>query len=103
VTSTTISPLQRTRQAAPWTILVDTREQTPWPLQSIIDEHRLPFLVETATLRSGDYTVREAPFVVIERKSLQDLVGCVGHGRDRFERELRMRERPIYLIDRQDS
>lgn len=72
----------------PWCVLVDTREQTPWPLAELIEAHGLPFVVEVATLRTGDYTLREAPHLVIERKSLADLVGCVGHGRERFEREL---------------
>ena len=66
----------------------DSREATPWDLRSLIDEHQLPFKVEVAALRSGDYLLREAPHVVIERKSLQDLVVCVGHERERFEREL---------------
>ena len=75
-------------RAPRWCVLVDTREQTPWPLAELIEAHGLPFLVEVATLRTGDYMLREAPHLIVERKSLADLVGCVGHGRVRFEREL---------------
>jgi DNA excision repair protein ERCC-4 len=71
-----------------WTIVEDNREQRPWQLGLLIAKHDLPFVVEPGTLRSGDYSLREAPHVVIERKSLQDLVGCIGHGRERFQREL---------------
>ena len=45
--------------------------------------------MEVATLEAGDYSV--AGFerrVAVERKELQDLVGCLGADRQRFEREL---------------
>ncbi len=78
----------RPRRRAPWCVLVDTREQAPWPLVELIEANNLPFTVEVATLRTGDYVLREAPHLIVERKNLGDLVGCVGHGRERFEREL---------------
>ena len=84
----TSSTRPRGAKAAAWTVLCDSREQQPWRLQPLIDQHELPFRLEVAALRSGDYALREAPHVVVERKSLQDLVGCVGYGRERFEREL---------------
>jgi len=63
------------------TILIDTREQCPWSF------HELPS--ETATLDTGDYSVKGLSHLVsVERKSIQDLVGCVGADRDRFKREL---------------
>jgi len=61
--------------------VVDSREQRPWdltPLQSITD-----------TLVTGDYSVRGLEHVVcLERKSLPDLLSCVGGQRARFEREV---------------
>lgn len=63
------------------TVLVDNREQQPHDLS--------PMQMRGATLQTGDYTV--VPFemeVAIERKSLPDLLMCIGQERDRFEREL---------------
>lgn len=67
------------------TILIDTREQLPLVFRG--------FATERATLATGDYSVsadgvdlREV--VAIERKSVGDLLGCIGGQRDRFEREL---------------
>ncbi len=63
------------------TVLVDTREKVPWDLS--------PMLTEQATLTTGDYTIRGLEHVVcLERKSLPDLLQCVGKHRDRFEREV---------------
>ena len=43
----------------------------------------------TATLATGDYSIVGCEDqIVVERKSISDLFGCIGHGRDRFEREL---------------
>jgi len=64
-------------------ITIDTREQAPWAFP--------PGEVEASrgTLKSGDYAVTgdEAGFAV-ERKSLDDYVGTIGSGWDRFQREL---------------
>lgn len=69
-------------------ILVDTREQTPFLFQT-------PFYkkqgVQTtkATLQTGDYSLAAyEDLIAIERKSLPDLIACLGNERDRFEREL---------------
>ena len=63
------------------TAIVDTREQLPLDLQ--------PLRTETGTLATGDYSIKGLEDVVsIERKSLPDLLGCMGGGRERFEREL---------------
>ena len=63
-------------------ILIDTREQTPlkfWPGD----------IVERATLATGDYSLKGLEsFISIERKSIGDLFGTVGAGRERFEREI---------------
>jgi DNA excision repair protein ERCC-4 len=70
------------------TFLIDTREQTPLDFSLIINQ---PFRVESATLTTGDYSVKglEESEICVERKSLDDLLGCVGRERERFERELR--------------
>lgn len=61
--------------------IVDTREQMPANLGEI--------LVEKNTLDTGDYSIKGLEdYVRIERKSLQDLIGCIGKERERFEREL---------------
>ena len=71
---------------APFTIVVDTREQTPLMFAKCVPTIR-------AGLRTGDYSLAgfEDQFTV-ERKSLSDLVHTIIHDRARFERELeRMR------------
>ena len=62
-------------------IIIDTREQDPL-------EFNLPS--ERGTLTTGDYSVKGLErFVAIERKSPDDLVGCLKDGqRERFEKEL---------------
>ena len=63
-------------------ILVDTREQLPFEFTVDVD-------VEVVTLTEGDYSVNGATDLVrLERKSLPDLVQCVGRERERFEAEL---------------
>ena len=67
------------------TIIVDTREQTP--LDFKIKDIQIP--TEIATLRTGDYSCKGLEHkIAIERKSLPDLLGCIGNGRERFEHEL---------------
>lgn len=64
------------------TIIVDTREQTPWDMT--------PLKTEVGTLDTGDYTVKGLEKEIsIERKSLDDLLGCVGQSRERFDREIK--------------
>jgi DNA excision repair protein ERCC-4 len=59
-------------------ILIDTREQAPLVFSDAVD-------VERATLPSGDYSITgSTDRVAIERKSLPDLVACVGPERERF-------------------
>lgn len=61
--------------------IIDSREQRPLdlsPLASIV-----------GTLATGDYSIRGLEsHVAIERKSLPDLLGCIGGDRERFEREI---------------
>jgi ERCC4-type nuclease len=61
------------------TAVIDTREQLP-----LAD---LDLATVKGTLATGDYSVLGLEHVVcVERKSLPDLVQCVGRERDRFER-----------------
>jgi ERCC4-type nuclease len=63
------------------TAVIDTREQTPLDLS--------PLATTTATLTTGDYSVFGLEHLIaIERKSLPDLLACVGKERGRFEREV---------------
>ncbi len=63
------------------TVLIDTREQTPLDV--------LPLKSQRATLVTGDYSALGLEsFIAIERKSLSDLVGCIGRERERFEKEM---------------
>ena len=72
--------------------LIDTREQLPLDLT--------PLRTEPATLPTGDYSLKGLEHhVCIERKSLDDLLGCVGRDRERFERELqRMLAYPVRVL-----
>lgn len=59
-------------------IIIDTREQAPFLFSEGVDTER-------ATLDAGDYSVRGlTASVAIERKSLDDLVGSITAGRERF-------------------
>lgn len=74
------------------TAIVDSREQLPLDLA--------PLRTESATLTTGDYSLKGLEHhVCIERKSLDDLLGCVGRDRERFERELqRMLAYPVRVL-----
>jgi len=61
--------------------LIDSREQNPWCLD--------PLDCKIASLPTGDYSLEGlADLVVIERKSLGDLLGVIGADRERFEKEM---------------
>ncbi len=72
--------------------IIDSREQKPLDLE--------PLTTITSTLVTGDYSVRGLEHVVaIERKSLQDLVACVGSERERFDREVqRLLAYPVRIL-----
>jgi len=76
------------------TILIDTREQSPWSFTEIrgrSDQKYRPLIVpvKIAGLPTGDYSIDGlTDFVAIERKSLPDLYGTILGDRERFEREL---------------
>ena len=63
------------------TIIIDTREQAPFTFANLPSE--------PGTLDAGDYSVRGLEHLVaVERKSVDDLLACVGRERGRFKREL---------------
>ena len=77
----------------PFTIIRDTREQVPWSFDGMPGkgENVVTIPLEFATLKAGDYSIKGyEDRVAIERKSLEDLYGTLGGGRDRFEREMVM-------------
>ncbi|MCH8853722.1 MAG: ERCC4 domain-containing protein [Planctomycetes bacterium] len=62
-------------------IVIDSREQTPWGFCNLPSE--------PGTLATGDYSVKGLEHLIsVERKSLPDLLACIGRERDRFRREL---------------
>jgi DNA excision repair protein ERCC-4 len=63
------------------TCIIDTREQLPFDLS--------PLKVIRGSLSTGDYSVDGLTHCIsVERKSLADLVMCVGSERERFEKEI---------------
>lgn len=74
------------------TALIDSREQLPLALS--------PLRTQVASLPTGDYSILGLEHVVaIERKSLDDLLGCVGCERERFDREvMRLLAFPVRLL-----
>lgn len=62
-------------------VIIDPREQCPFSMD--------PMQTIEGTLQSGDYSYRGGENICrIERKSLEDLIACVGRERERFEREI---------------
>ena len=78
-------------------IIVDTREQLPF----LFTDYKCA--TEKGTLGVGDYSlVGFEDRVSVERKSVDDLVQCLCHDRERFERELaraRALERFVILVE----
>lgn len=74
-------------------VIVDTREQAPYSFAGLTcdaSDGGGPLTVPTVrgTLASGDYSLVGYAGIAIERKSIADLYGTIGQGRERFEREL---------------
>jgi DNA excision repair protein ERCC-4 len=68
-------------------ISFDTRE--PWPHPW---ERHLPsgWSCTRENLETGDVCVSNLPLgTLVERKTVPDLLGCIGNNRERFERELK--------------
>lgn len=78
---------------SPFTVVIDTREQYPYSFTGLAadaDRDKLPLVVPTVMhgLATGDYSIHGfEDRVCVERKSLEDLYGTLGQGRDRFQRE----------------
>lgn len=89
----------------PFTVVIDTREQAPFRFQTFISDSKhkvrisrnpdvyklrpLYIPTEVSTLKTGDYSIQGFESeICVERKSLSDLYGTLGGGRDRFIREL---------------
>ena len=77
----------------PLHIVRDTREQKRkdkllgWTFERDIFQPR-PVVIR-GCLPTGDYSILgHEDFVIVERKTLADLIGCLGNDRDRFKREL---------------
>ena len=72
--------------------LIDTREKIPLELA--------PLRTEPATLTTGDYSLAGMERIIsVERKSLSDLLSCVGGDRKRFDREvMRLLAYPVRLL-----
>lgn len=86
---------------APFTIIIDTREQLPYRFDDVRIDRRKSFVwTQTKTLSTGDYSI--AGFedrICVERKSLVDLYGTLGASRERFEREFeRMQDLDSSLV-----
>jgi len=75
-------------------LIIDTREQAPYGFATYDVD------IERGTLPTGDYSL--AGFedrVAIERKAMDDLIACLSHGRERFERELaRGAKMPLFFV-----
>ena len=66
-------------------IIIDTREHEPFTFR----HEKMNATTALGTLAVGDYSLAGLEDkVAVERKSLSDLVMCLGRERERFEREL---------------
>lgn len=63
-------------------ITIDRREQRPWSFSPEVAKVRL------GTVRTGDYCVTGDRGFAVERKSLNDFLGTISTGWDRFQREI---------------
>ena len=61
-------------------LICDSREQLPYTFETP---------VKVGALSCGDYSITDLEnHIAIERKTIDDLIGCLTTGRERFEREL---------------
>jgi ERCC4-type nuclease len=77
-------------------IIIDSREPDPSPWQ---DYFTVPAIRQK--LDTGDYSLLGcAEWIALERKSIDDLVSCLSHSRDRFVEELHRAQRipDFYVI-----
>ena len=87
-----IAKINKEIKASDIVVIQDTRERTPLDLT--------PLIVIQGTLSTGDYSVKGLEDIIaVERKSLADLVMCVGRERERFDREvLRLQASPVKAL-----
>lgn len=85
-------------------VIIDNREQTPFWFNREFYQSR-GVTSEQGTLQIGDYSLAGlTDRVAIERKSLPDLVQCLGRERQRFERELiRARGLDVFAVVIEDT
>ena len=70
----------------PSTIIVDSREQSPYHFTNISPWSIVP--LSHVALATGDYSlIGYQSRITIERKSISDFLGSISAGRERFERE----------------
>lgn len=66
-------------KAPPFTIVIDTREQRPYPFTGLA--------TQVGTLATGDYSILGyEDKIAVERKGKEDAWACVAGERERFER-----------------
>ena len=74
-------------------IIIDTREQTPWSFPAHLAT------VKRGTINAGDYALEDDNNFAIERKSLNDFIGTISTGWDRFQNEIeRMMFYPAMIV-----
>jgi len=80
-----------------FTAVIDTREQNPL---NLVLKDDMPVKTTISSLYTGDYSIKGLEnHVAIERKSLPDLMGCIGQQRERFEKEiLRLKAYPVRAL-----
>lgn len=84
--------------ATPFVIVADSREQNPYVF---LEERYENVQMVVSGLGTGDYTVLGYESEIgIERKTLEDFIGSISSGRERFEREMEraMTFRRFYVI-----
>ncbi len=77
-------------------LLIDTREPAPHPWESYFSE-----TVVRGSLQTGDFSLPGCEeWIGIERKELNDLIGCLCSNRERFTKELQRaaRIKSFYVI-----
>jgi len=76
-------------------IIADSREQQPYLFE------RWPVEIQEAGLKTGDYSILGfEDKIAVERKTLDDLIGCLmGKNRERFQKELsRSRSYELFCV-----
>lgn len=98
---TKLDPFELAETMATFAVMVDTREQSTPKAKERYASFGVP--IQRATLRYGDYCANvqlpggrwlhsadeavEPPCVIERKMSLDELAGCMGRGRARFQRE----------------